>query len=91
MPNVKMVGGDTMNLWINISASASWKTLKEVDILLINDGEAKLLAGDSSLPRAARKMLDDGSASAGDQARRVRRDDFLSRRHASVSRAGAAD
>ena len=91
MPKVKMVGGDTMNLWINISRPQLECTLKEVDILLINDGEAKLLAGDSSLPRAARKVLADGSASAGHQARRVRRDDFLSRRHASVSRAGAAD
>jgi len=36
------------------------ETLKEVDILLINDGEAKLLAGDSSLPRAARKVLQMG-------------------------------
>jgi len=60
MPNVKMVGGDTMNLWINISRPQLTETLKEVDILLINDGEAKLLAGDSSLPRAARKVLQMG-------------------------------
>ena len=60
MPTVKMVGGDTMNLWINISRPQLECTLKEVDILLINDGEAKLLAGDSSLPRAARKVLEMG-------------------------------
>jgi sugar/nucleoside kinase (ribokinase family) len=60
MPNVKMVGGDTMNLWINISRPQLTETMKEVDILLINDGEAKLLAGDSSLPRAARKVLQMG-------------------------------
>jgi sugar/nucleoside kinase (ribokinase family) len=60
MPNVKMVGGDTMNLWINISRPQLIETLKEVDILLINDGEAKLLASESSLPRAARKVLQMG-------------------------------
>src|SRR4029079_5670148 len=32
------------------------ETLKLVDILLINDGEAKMLAEDNSLPRAARKV-----------------------------------
>ncbi|MGA2992650.1 MAG: PfkB family carbohydrate kinase [Candidatus Korobacteraceae bacterium] len=57
MPRVKMTGGDTMNLWINISRPRLTETLKEVDILLINDGEAKLLANDSSLARAARKVL----------------------------------
>lgn len=60
MPKVKMVGGDTMNLWINTTRPQLTSTLKEVDILLINDGEAKLLAGDSSLPRAARKVLEMG-------------------------------
>ena len=34
--------------------------LKRVDVLLINDTEAKMLAGDSSLPRAARKVLELG-------------------------------
>jgi sugar/nucleoside kinase (ribokinase family) len=33
------------------------ETLKLVDLLLINDTEAKMLAGDSSLPRAANKVL----------------------------------
>ncbi len=58
--NTKLVGGDTMNLWINIAKDELMKTLKEVDVLLINDGEAKMLAGDSSLPRAAKKVLDMG-------------------------------
>ncbi len=53
----ELVGGDTMNLWINIAKDELLKTLKEVDVLLINDGEAKMLAGDSSLPRAAKKVL----------------------------------
>jgi sugar/nucleoside kinase (ribokinase family) len=57
MPRVALVGGDTMNLWINIKRAELIETLKEVDILLINDGEAKLLASESSLVLAARKIL----------------------------------
>jgi sugar/nucleoside kinase (ribokinase family) len=57
MPRVALVGGDTMNLWINIKRAALLETLKEVDILLINDGEAKLLASENSLVLAARKIL----------------------------------
>jgi sugar/nucleoside kinase (ribokinase family) len=60
MWNVKLVGGDTMNLWINIKRAELEKTLSKVDILLINDTEAKMLAGDPSLPRAARKVLEFG-------------------------------
>lgn len=55
-----LVGGDTMNLWINIAKEELKKTLKRVDVLLINDGEAKMLAGDSSLPRAAKKVMEMG-------------------------------
>ncbi len=60
LPKVKLVGGDTMNLWINIKNAELHDTLKRVDILLINDSEAKMLAKDNSLPRAARKVLDLG-------------------------------
>lgn len=58
--DTKLVGCDTMNLWINIAKEELLKTLKTVDVLLINDGEAKMLSGDSSLPRAAKKVLDMG-------------------------------
>jgi sugar/nucleoside kinase (ribokinase family) len=57
LPNVKLVGGDTMNLWINIKHAELLETLKRVDVLLINDTEAKMLAQDSSVPRAAKKVL----------------------------------
>ena len=60
MPKVKLVGGDTMNLWINIKRDELAATLKRVDILLINDTEARMLTGDSSVPRAARKILEMG-------------------------------
>jgi sugar/nucleoside kinase (ribokinase family) len=59
-PDSKLVGGDTMNLWINIAKPELLKTLARVDVLLINDTEAKMLAGDSSLPRAATKVMEMG-------------------------------
>ncbi|HEY1732232.1 MAG TPA: PfkB family carbohydrate kinase [Terriglobales bacterium] len=60
MQKVKLVGGDTMNYWISGHRENLDKTLKGVDILLINDGEAKMLANDNSLPRAARKVMEMG-------------------------------
>ena len=57
MPKVKLVGGDTMNYWIKDHRQNLGEMLKRVDVLLINDTEAKMLAGDSSLPRAARKVI----------------------------------
>jgi len=57
MPRVALVGGDTMNLWIDIKRAELLETLQQVDILLINDGEAKLLASDHSLVRSAKKIL----------------------------------
>ncbi|HKD02788.1 MAG TPA: PfkB family carbohydrate kinase [Terriglobales bacterium] len=57
MDSVKLTGGDTMNFWIQGTRRELVETLRLVNILLINDNEAKMLAGDSSLPRAARKVL----------------------------------
>jgi sugar/nucleoside kinase (ribokinase family) len=60
MQNVQLVGGDTMNYWITGHRSNLDQMLKRVDVLLINDGEVKMLAGDSSLPRAAHKVMQMG-------------------------------
>ncbi len=60
MKGVKLVGGDTMNFWISSQRENLSEMLKRVDVLLINDGEAKMLSGDGSLPRAARKVLEMG-------------------------------
>jgi sugar/nucleoside kinase (ribokinase family) len=60
MSNVNLVGGDTMNYWINSMRPQLMETLKGVDILLINDTEARMLTGDSSVPRAANKILEMG-------------------------------
>src|SRR6202046_5284836 len=57
MPNAKLVGGDTMNYWINDHRENLLKTLKGVDILLINDTETKLLAGTRNPVKAANDVL----------------------------------
>jgi len=60
MPNVRMVGGDTMNFWITGTPRELDETLKGIDILLINDNEAKMLGKNSSLPRAAQAVIAKG-------------------------------
>jgi sugar/nucleoside kinase (ribokinase family) len=57
MDGVELTGGDTMNYWIQRTRAELSETLKLINVLLINDNETKMLAGDSSLPRAARKVL----------------------------------
>src|SRR5207248_6839143 len=57
LSGVKLTGGDTMNYWIRSTNSELRETLRLVNILMINDGEAKMLAGESNLPRAAQKVL----------------------------------
>ena len=57
MPGVKMVCGDTMNYWIADHRAALEVVLKELDVLLINDGEAKMLSGETNLVKAAAKVM----------------------------------
>jgi sugar/nucleoside kinase (ribokinase family) len=57
MQAVQLTGGDTMNFWIQGARAELLETLKLINVLLINDGEAKMLAGESNLPRAAQKVL----------------------------------
>jgi sugar/nucleoside kinase (ribokinase family) len=54
---VQMTGCDTMNYWISSARSELAETLKLVNVLLINDGEVKMLAHETNLPRAAQKVL----------------------------------
>jgi sugar/nucleoside kinase (ribokinase family) len=57
MNGVRLTGCDTMNYWINRTPKELGETLKLVDVLLINDTEAKMLAHETNLPRAANKVL----------------------------------
>jgi sugar/nucleoside kinase (ribokinase family) len=57
LKDVGLTGGDTMNYWIQGFRDDLVETLKLVNILLINDGEVKMLARETNLPRAAQKVL----------------------------------
>jgi sugar/nucleoside kinase (ribokinase family) len=57
LSDVRLTGGDTMNFWIQGANKELRETLRLVNILLINDGEAKMLASERNLPRAAQKVL----------------------------------
>src|SRR5580698_7903343 len=57
MPDVKLVAGDTMNYWINDHKPALLEMLKGLDVLLINDTEARMLAGNNNLVQAARGVI----------------------------------
>ena len=60
MRGVKMVCGDTMNYWIADHREALNVVLKELDVLLINDGEARMLSGEQNMVRAAEKVIAEG-------------------------------
>ena len=57
VPGPRLVGGDTMNYWIANEPSRVREFLGQIDLLMINDGEALQLSEDHNLPRAARKIL----------------------------------
>ena len=56
----KLIVLDTMNFWMEIAMPDLKKVIKEVDVLTINDEEARLLSGEYSLRKAARKILEMG-------------------------------
>ncbi len=57
MTGVRLTGCDTMNYWIKGTPGELKETLKLVNVLLINDTEAKMLANETNLPRAAQKVM----------------------------------
>ena len=50
----KLVACDTMNFWIEGRNAALLELLKHVDLLMVNDGEARQLSGEHNLMKAAR-------------------------------------
>ena len=50
----RLVACDTMNLWIDIRREALVRLLSRVNLLLVNDAEARQLSGEHNLLRAAR-------------------------------------
>lgn len=53
----KLVVMDTMNFWMDIALDDLHQTMKKIDVLSINDEEARQLSGEYSLVKAARKIL----------------------------------
>lgn len=52
-----LVAGDTMNLWINTKSASLERMIRSVNLLMINETEARLLTGEASLIKAARNLL----------------------------------
>jgi sugar/nucleoside kinase (ribokinase family) len=53
----KLIVMDTMNFWMDIALDDLLETIKMIDVLTINDAEARQLSGEYSLVKAARKIL----------------------------------
>lgn len=53
----KLIVLDTMNFWMDTAYEDLVKTISQVDVLTINDGEARQLSGEYSLVKAAQKIL----------------------------------
>ena len=49
----KLVAADTMNYWITSKREALLRLLPKIDVMLVNDGEARQLAGESNVLKAA--------------------------------------
>ncbi len=49
---------DSMNLWISTAKDDLMEVMKKVDLIIINDGEVKMLAEDENFIRASRKVVE---------------------------------
>lgn len=56
----KIIAMDTMNFWMDSALDELLEVIKLIDILLINDSEARQLSGEYSLVKAAHKILELG-------------------------------
>ena len=55
-----LVVADTMNLWINTARKDLLKLIPKVDILMLNDEEARMVTGEYQLAKAGRSLLNQG-------------------------------
>jgi sugar/nucleoside kinase (ribokinase family) len=53
----KLIVMDTMNFWMEIAMPELEETLKLVDVLMVNDSEARQLSGQFSLVKAAKQIM----------------------------------
>jgi sugar/nucleoside kinase (ribokinase family) len=59
-PRPRLIAMDTMNFWMDIAMPDLQKLLKMVDLLMINDAEARQLTGQFSLVKAAKAIMEMG-------------------------------
>jgi len=57
VPNADLVALDTMNLWIDTSREALHRAIEAVDLIIVNDAEARQLTEEPNLIKAARKII----------------------------------
>ena len=58
----RFVIADTMDLWINIAKDSLTRLIGRVDMLILNDGEARQFTGETSLIKAGKKIREMGPA-----------------------------
>ena len=56
----ELIALDTMNFWMDIAMEPLKEVLRRIDVLIINDEEARQLSGELSLLKAAAKIVDMG-------------------------------
>jgi sugar/nucleoside kinase (ribokinase family) len=56
----KLIVLDTMNFWMEVALDDLKEVLTMIDVLMVNDSEARQLSGEFSLVRAAKKILSMG-------------------------------
>ncbi|MDP2344834.1 MAG: PfkB family carbohydrate kinase [Deltaproteobacteria bacterium] len=52
----RLIGMDSMNLWINIKRESLVETIRMVDVLFLNETESRLLSGEHNIVRAAKAI-----------------------------------
>ncbi|MBC7912167.1 MAG: sugar kinase, partial [Pyrinomonadaceae bacterium] len=57
LKNAELIALDTMNMWIELTRDSLMETIKGVNVVIINDAEARQLAEEPNLIKAARKIL----------------------------------
>ena len=53
----RLIAMDTMNFWMDVALESLYATLKMIDVLIINDEEARMLSGEYSLVKAANAIM----------------------------------
>ena len=56
-PRPRLIAMDTMNFWMDIALEGLLENLKLIDVLLVNDSEARQLSGEFSIVKAAKKIM----------------------------------